>query len=102
MSGIFDWDEGNWPKCGKHGLTKTDIEAVFARRTGTTLDPSTDEIRFRAVGPTPEGRVAFIVFTIREHEGRKVVRPVSARYMHAREIKRYEQTKAKTVPNIQN
>ena len=26
----FDWDDGNWPKCAKHGLTKEDIESVFA------------------------------------------------------------------------
>ena len=25
----FDWDDGNWPKCAKHGLTKEDLESVF-------------------------------------------------------------------------
>jgi uncharacterized DUF497 family protein len=101
MSGIFDWDDGNWPKCAKHGLTQADIEAVFLRRTGTTSDPSEHEIRFRAVGPAIDGRMAFVVFPIRELDGRSLVRPISARYMHEKEIRRYEQSKAKAVPDLQ-
>jgi len=27
----FDWDDDNWRKCGKHGLTREDIEALFLR-----------------------------------------------------------------------
>ena len=26
----FEWDEGNWPKCGKHGVTREEIELLFA------------------------------------------------------------------------
>jgi hypothetical protein len=26
----FDWDHGNWPKCGKHGVGKAEIEAVLS------------------------------------------------------------------------
>lgn len=102
MYDFFDWDDGNWPKCGKHGLTKSDIEKVLTRRTATTYDPSTEEVRFRAIGPTMDGRLAFVVFTIRDRGGRKLIRPISARYMHAKEVRRYEQTKAKTVPGLQN
>jgi uncharacterized DUF497 family protein len=102
MSGVFDWDDGNWPKCAKHGLAKADIESVFLRRVGTTGDPSALENRFRAVGPAPNGRMAFIVFTIRERDGRSLVRPISARYMHDKEVRRYEQTKAETVPDLPN
>jgi uncharacterized protein len=25
----FDWDEGNWPKCAKHGVSKAEVEDVF-------------------------------------------------------------------------
>ena len=25
----FEWDEGNWPKCGKHGVSKDEIEDIF-------------------------------------------------------------------------
>ena len=24
----FDWDDGNWPKCGKHGVSREEIEQV--------------------------------------------------------------------------
>ena len=102
MADIFDWDDGNWPKCGKHGLTKRDIEGVLTRRTAVMFDPATDEVRFRAVGPSDSGRLAFVVFTVRERDGRKLLRPISARYMHAKEIRRYEQTKAEAVSSLQN
>jgi uncharacterized protein len=100
VSDFFDWDTGNWPKCGKHGLAKADIEAVFTSGEKPILDQTTDELRFRIVGPTPGGRMAFVVFTIRHREGSNLVRPISARYMHAKEIKRYEQTKAKAVSGL--
>ena len=25
----FDWDDGNWPKCGKHGVSKAEIESLL-------------------------------------------------------------------------
>jgi hypothetical protein len=25
----FDWDSGNWPKCGKHGVSREQIERLF-------------------------------------------------------------------------
>jgi uncharacterized DUF497 family protein len=24
----FQWDDGNWPKCAKHGVSKAEIEEV--------------------------------------------------------------------------
>jgi uncharacterized DUF497 family protein len=54
------------------------------------------EQRFRAIGSTAEKREVFIVFTLR-HQGNSVLlRPISARYMHKREIKNYE----KNYPDI--
>jgi hypothetical protein len=36
----FYWDDGNWPKCGKHGVSKRTIEALFDdERTKVMLDP---------------------------------------------------------------
>jgi uncharacterized protein len=90
----FDWDGGNWPKCGKHGLTRDEIEDVFRNEPTTNLDPSTEERRFRAVGRTRNGRFVFVVFTFRSRGDRILIRPISARYMHAKEVQRYEQTKA--------
>jgi hypothetical protein len=48
------------------------------------------ESRFIAVGRTPEGRFAFVAFTPRVREGQLLVRPISARYMHEKEVARYE------------
>ncbi|MBP7001341.1 BrnT family toxin [Amaricoccus sp.] len=85
---LFDWDDGNRAKAQKHGLTLSEIE--LAMRTGARVAPdpahSLSEQRFIAIGRTPAGRPVFIAFCFRGAR----VRPISARYMHAREIARYE------------
>jgi uncharacterized protein len=86
----LQWDEGNWPKCGKHGVSKEEIEQVFRNDPMTSLDPFSGEQRFRAVGRTDEGRYVFVVFAIRRIEAIDLIRPISARFMHGREIRRYE------------
>ncbi len=43
-----------------------------------------------AVGRDSRGRAVFIVFTIRVRHGRRLIRPLSARYMHRTEIEGYE------------
>lgn len=87
----FDWDEGNWPKCAKHGLTKKAVEAALQADPLVLPDRSPgDEARFNAVGKNEAGRYVFVVFTLREREGRRLMRPISARYMHAKEIRNYE------------
>ena len=35
----FDWDEGNWPKCGKHGLSREEIEEVLLGAPAVMADP---------------------------------------------------------------
>ena len=87
----FDWDDGNRFKCQKHGMGLTDIEEVFADVIQVAVDEghSTTEARQLAIGRTRAGRPAFVVFTLRLIEGRTLIRPVSARYMHAKEVKRY-------------
>ena len=84
----FDWDEGNSAKCRKHGMTQAEIEGFFGLGPRVAPDPkhSAAEQRSIAVGRTPAGRAAFVAFCWR---GRKI-RPVSARYMHANEVRRYE------------
>lgn len=88
----FDWDDGNWPKCGKHGVLKAEIESLFDNEPGIYADAghSDEEQRLRAIGPTYEGRMILVAFTIREEGGENLIRPVSARYMHQKEIRRYE------------
>ena len=90
----FDWDAGNRGKCAKHGVSTETIEAMFAR--GLTVLPdaahSRDEERFRAIGRTAKGRAVFIVFTLRRQGGDLLIRPISARHMHRKEIEHYERT----------
>ena len=88
----FDWDDGNREKCGKHGLSLPEIESVFTGAPRVGPDPlhSRDEDRFRAIGKTSAGRYAFVVFTLRRTGGDLLIRPISARYMHTKEVQSYE------------
>ena len=54
---------------------------------------SQNERRFKAIGKTDEGRMIFIVFTLRRRDGALLIRPISARYMHRKEIDHYERQK---------
>lgn len=89
----FEWDDGNWPKCAKHGVAKAEIEFVLMNTPMVMPDrsPVTQEARFNAVGVTEQGRHLFVVFTLRQSATGMRLRPISARYMHDKEIKRYEQ-----------
>jgi len=44
----------------------------------------------RAIGKTAAGRYVFVVFMLRQVEGLPRLRPISARYMHQKEIDHYE------------
>jgi uncharacterized protein len=93
----FDWDDGNRAKCQKHGVSIAEIEALFMDAPRIAPDPkhSDDEDRMIAVGRTNSGRPVFVAFTIRT-KNRRLIRPVTARYMHAKEIAAYEKESAKT------
>ena len=88
----FDWDEGNLEKCQKHGVPVGEIEMVLMSDPAVAPDlkHSAKEDRFIAVGRNWGGRPLFVAFTVRERDGHRFVRPVSARYMHEKEVKRYE------------
>lgn len=89
----FDWDEGNREKCEKHGVLRADIESLFEREVKILPDSehsSPQEQRYRAIGTTSANRYVFVVFTIRQKSGKNFIRPISARYMHEKEIKHYE------------
>ena len=92
--GGFDWDDGNRDKCQKHGVSLAEIEEVFRSdplvlpdRTGSS------EARFNAVGLTGEGRHVFVVYTLRDTRSPQLLRPISARYMHRKEIDAYERSR---------
>lgn len=89
ISGI-NWDNGNWPKCGKHGFSQEEIEQVLMGTSAVMPDPHPDEPRMRAIGKTQAGRYVFLVFMLRNSAGKNMLRPISARYMHKKEIENYE------------
>ncbi|AVT78226.1 BrnT family toxin [Rhodopseudomonas sp. P1] len=93
----FDWDLGNRAKCAKHGVTVAEIEGLFRGPVSVFPDPahSTTEERFKAIGRTEAGRMVFVVFTLRTLRERTLIRPISARYMHRKEIAAYEEEAAK-------
>ena len=86
----FGWDEGNWPKCAKHGVSREEIEQVLLGTPSVMPDPHPDEPRMRAIGKTATGRYVFLVFMLRRIDGETRLRPISARYMHQKEIDGYE------------
>jgi uncharacterized protein len=90
----FDWDRGNRDKCQKHGMSIEEIESVFAGPVIVLPDKENPqgELRMKAIGKTPGGRRAFIVFTWRaERGGSAMLRPISARFMHGKEVESYEE-----------
>ena len=89
----FDWDQGNSAKCQAHGISLAEVESLFdgAPLIGPDpFDPALEQ-RWRAIGRTANGRPAFVVFAVREGDGERLIRPISARYMHAKEARKYEQ-----------
>jgi uncharacterized DUF497 family protein len=95
-AGGFDWDEGNRGKCQQHGVSIFEIEDLFMRSPRIAPNPrhSVDEDRLIAVGRTNTGRPVFVAFTMRTKNKRRLIRPVTARYMHAKEIAAYEEESA--------
>jgi uncharacterized DUF497 family protein len=89
----FQWDEGNRAKCQKHGVSIEAIESLFQNPVAILPDEthSQEEQRFRAIGKTVEGRTVFVIFTQRQQGKDIFIRPISARYMHNKEVAAYEE-----------
>jgi uncharacterized DUF497 family protein len=92
----FDWDDGNRSKCQEHGVPQAAIESMFNGSISVLPDPihSSSEERFKAIGKSDDGRWIFVVFTLRKRRGKRLVRPISARYMHKKEVDHYEKETA--------
>jgi uncharacterized DUF497 family protein len=73
------------------GIGRRDRIAVCIARADHS-GPRALEIRsaWLAIGKSGSGRTIFLVFTIRQQGGQRLIRPISARYMHAQEIAWYE------------
>ena len=91
----FDWDFGNRQKCSKHGLRPKEIEEFFQQSdlfVISDIHHSQSEERYIAYGPSPKGRPMLVAFTFRIREEEEIlIRPISARYMHEKEAKEYEE-----------
>ena len=98
----FDWDDGNRDKCRKRGLSMSDVEHVLVSARNLIVrdvQNSLTEDRFIAIGKTRAGRFSFVVFfTLRAADDQFKLRPISARYMHKKEIAKYE----KEIAGLQN
>jgi uncharacterized DUF497 family protein len=90
----FDWDNGNHEKCQKHGVSIEEIEGLFLNPkvlVAPDIKHSESEERFIAVGISIKKRYILVVFTFRENQTEKLLRPISARYMGEKEVRRYEE-----------
>ena len=97
----FDWDDGNRAKCQKHGVSIAEIEALFIGALRIAPDPkhSEDEERMIAIGRTSAGRPVFVAFTLRTKNRQRLIRPVTARYMHSKEVSAYEEEESSEAQN---
>lgn len=88
----FDWDEGNLPKCERHGVRIDEIETAFQGPMRVSPDEahSAAETRYLGIGRSTSGRYLLVAFTYREIDKRRLIRPISARFMHAKEVRYYE------------
>jgi uncharacterized protein len=89
---LFDWDKGNRAHCQQHGVSIAEIEALWRGEPGIAPDPKHVHLEDRliVVGRIARGRPLFVAFTIRERFGQPTIRPVSARYLHEKEVRNYE------------
>ena len=70
----------------------SDIEALFEKGPAVYPDPahSQSEERMLAIGQSGTGRYVLVAFTLRRRGRDTLIRPISARYMHKREVDHYE------------
>ena len=92
--GGFDWDHVNTPKIiNKHKVIPSEAEQIFFNEPLLLLGDlkhSQDEPRFHALGITDDRRLSHVTFTLRAQN--TLIRIISARDMHQKERKVYEQT----------
>ena len=91
----FDWDSGNSMKNErKHGISQKSIELFFQKQpwVGPDMKHSDAEDRFLAIGKDGAEQHMIVAFTFRiDKKNKKLIRPISARYMHQKEVLKYEQ-----------
>jgi len=90
----FDWDDGNSRKSAdKHDVSQAEAESIFFNDPLIVVEDarhSETEQRLHALGKTVQNRMLHITFTLRQKG--TLIRVISARDMHRKERKVYEQT----------
>jgi uncharacterized DUF497 family protein len=90
----FDWDDGNSRKSAdKHDVSQAEAESIFFNDPLIVVEDarhSETEQRLHALGKTTQNRLLHITFTLRQKG--TLIRVISARDMHRKEWKVYEQT----------
>jgi uncharacterized protein len=90
----FDWDDGNGRKSAdKHDVSQAEAESVFFNDPLIVVEDEKHndrERRLNALGKTAQDRLLHITFTLRQNG--TMIRVISARDMHRKERKAYEQT----------
>jgi uncharacterized protein len=89
----FDWDDGNSRKSvDKHDVSQAEAEGIFFNDPlilAEDLRHSDGEQRFNALGKTGQNRLLHVTFTLRRNG--TMIRVISARDMHRKERRLYEQ-----------
>ena len=88
----FECDQGDARKNEKHGVSQGESEQVFfdpQLLIVADVNHSTHEPRYHVLGMTLAGRRLHLTFTLRERMTR--IRIISARPMHTKERRLYEQ-----------
>ena len=90
----FEWDDGNLRHCQKHGLSQKQVEH-FLQQDNLLVAPALLhtqlEERYLAVSQARTGKPMLVIFTIRRFDETIRIRPISARYMHEKEARKYEE-----------
>ena len=90
----FDWDDGNSRKSAdKHDISQAEAESIFFNDPLIVVEDarhSKTEQRLHALGKTAQNRLLHVTFTLRQKG--TLIRVISARDMHRKERKVYDQT----------
>ena len=89
----FDWDDGNSRKSAdKHDVSQAEAESIFFNDPLIVVADAKHgdkEQRLNALGKTAQNRLLHVTFTLRQNG--TVIRVISARDMHRKERKIYEE-----------
>jgi uncharacterized DUF497 family protein/predicted DNA binding CopG/RHH family protein len=98
----FDWDEWNAPKIWeKHSVSQAECEQVFFNEplvVAGDAKHSEEERRYYLLGMTDQGRLLFLVFTLRADR----IRVITARDIGTRSEGFIEMSKKKAIPNFKS